>query len=92
MLMLFIEWMGTILAVAGALLVSSNIKASPWGWWLFMMSSLLLTIFSVIAGHYGLSVMNICFFMINLNGIYRWWYPYYRDNIKSRTAMPLTEG
>jgi len=36
-MMLLLEWVGAICGVLGALIIASNTRLSPWGWWLFLL-------------------------------------------------------
>lgn len=74
-----LEWTGTICGIAGAALIASNVKLSPWGWWLFLVSSLSLTIYGFMAGAYGIMSLHVCFVVTNITGIVRIWLPYARQ-------------
>jgi hypothetical protein len=78
MLLFITEWTGTIFGIAGAALLSSNIKHSPWGWWLFLISSLSLCLFAALSNAWGLLLLNAAFVSTNLNGIARVWLPHFR--------------
>ncbi|MFL1449227.1 nicotinamide mononucleotide transporter [Pseudomonas tritici] len=73
-----LEWTGTICGIAGAALIASNVRLSPWGWWLFLISSLALTCYGVLIGAYGIMSLNICFVLTNCLGIARVWVPHMR--------------
>lgn len=68
----FLECAGTVSGIAGAVLLSLNVTYSPFGYVLFLFSSLLL------AGHAGmirarwLLTLQACFLLTNMNGIYHW--------------------
>ena len=70
-----IEWIGTLFGIAGAVLLSCNVRLSPWGWWLFLVSSISLCAFAVMVGAWGLLALNACFVCTNVNGIIRCWMP-----------------
>jgi len=74
-----LEWTGTISGIAGATLIASNVRVSPWGWWLFLASSTLIALYGVIMGAYGIMALNLCFVMTNLLGIARIWVPHMRN-------------
>lgn len=67
-----LEWVGSILAVSAAILLASNISISPWAFVLYLMSSVLLTIWGLSRKAYGIAMQNAVFTVINLVGIYRW--------------------
>lgn len=76
-----LEWTGTICGIAGAALIASNVRLSPWGWWLFLASSVALTAFGFIVGAYGIMSLHLCFVLTNVVGIMRVWVPYMRRRI-----------
>lgn len=84
MMLEVLEWTGTICGIAGAALIASNVRLSPWGWWLFLASSLILSLYGLLIGAYGIMLLNLCFVMTNLLGLARVWVPY----IRSRTIIP----
>lgn len=85
-LLLIAEWMGSIFGVAGAALISSNTKHSPWGWWLFLASSCALCGYAVMQQAWGLLMLHGCFVATNLTGLARVWLPHYRATVASRPA------
>lgn len=72
---LYFEWIGSLYGVLGALMISTNTRVSPWGWWLFLVSSLSLCCYAVLAQAWGLLLLNGCFVATNVTGLIRWWYP-----------------
>lgn len=70
-----LEWVGSLFGVLGALTVASNTRFSPWGWWLFLVSSSALCAYSILAQAWGLLLLNSCFVGTNLLGLLRWWWP-----------------
>ncbi|HGH3423951.1 nicotinamide mononucleotide transporter [Pseudomonas sp. MAFF 301449] len=72
---LYFEWIGSLCGVLGALMISTNTRVSPWGWWLFLVSSLSLCCYAVLAQAWGLLLLNGCFVATNITGLIRWWYP-----------------
>ncbi|WP_338924098.1 nicotinamide mononucleotide transporter (plasmid) [Pseudomonas silesiensis] len=85
MLVLFLEWSGTFTGIAGALLVASNTRYSPWGWLSFLISSTCMAGFAGLTGAYGLLLLECCFFLTNVLGLWRWLLlPY----IEKRTTTP----
>jgi hypothetical protein len=49
-----LEWSGSLLAIAGALLLSANVKASPWAFVIYLVSSVLLVAYAILANAWGL--------------------------------------
>ncbi|HEJ4407792.1 TPA: nicotinamide mononucleotide transporter [Pseudomonas aeruginosa] len=87
-----LEWTGTICGIAGATLIASNVRLSPWGWWLFLASSLILSLYGLLIGAYGIMLLNLCFVMTNLLGLGRVWIPYVRSRtIKSVRSQPSNQ-
>ncbi|ELQ8317916.1 hypothetical protein R2571_006824 [Pseudomonas aeruginosa] len=79
-MMLLLEWVGAICGVLGALIIASNTRLSPWGWWLFLLSSVSLCGYAVLAQAWGLLLLNCCFVFTNLTGLVRWWLPSLRQS------------
>lgn len=74
-----LEWTGTICGITGATLIASNVRLSPWGWWLFLTSSLALCAYGLLIGAYGIMLLNVCFVGTNCLGLARVWLPYMRN-------------
>lgn len=81
-----LEWTGAACGIIGATMIASNTKVSPWGWWLFLVSSLSLTVYGLMAGTYGIMLLNVAFVMTNLLGLYRVWLPYFRSLVSKPPA------
>ena len=79
-MMLILEWLGAISGVLGALIIASNTRLSPWGWWLFLLSSVSLCGYAVLVQAWGLLLLNACFVGTNLMGLVRWWAPSFRQS------------
>ncbi|MCF5371975.1 nicotinamide mononucleotide transporter [Pseudomonas syringae] len=82
------EWVGTICGITGAALIASNVRLSPWGWWLFLVSSLCMCCYGVSVGAYGILMLNLAFVLTNVTGIIRVWLPYMRNRTANRTVSP----
>lgn len=85
-----LEWTGTVCGIAGATLIASNVRLSPWGWWLFLVSSLSMSVYGVLIGAYGLTLLNICFVATNVLGLLRVWLPHMRSR-KAQAPIPHVE-
>lgn len=66
------EYLGSVLGILGAVLVAINIEESKYGFILFLLSSIVLMIFSKMQRLSGLFIMQFVFMGINAIGIYRW--------------------
>ncbi|WP_455233360.1 hypothetical protein [Geopseudomonas aromaticivorans] len=77
-MLLLTEWLGSLCGVIGALLISANVRLSPWGWWLFLVSSVSLCLYAVMQQAWGLLLLNSCFVATNVTGLIRWWWPSFR--------------
>lgn len=78
-MLLILEWIGSIFGVTGALMIASRTTFSPWGWWPFLVSSLALCGYSVLAEAWGLLLLNVCFVCTNCIGVVRWWAPHWQS-------------
>jgi hypothetical protein len=67
-----IEWTGSLIGVSAAILLALNIPISAWAYVFYLLSSILLLIWSVREQAHGLAFQNFVFIAINLLGIYRW--------------------
>jgi hypothetical protein len=67
-----IEWAGSGLGLAGAALLSLNLRASRFGWLLFLLSNSAWIVYGIRVGAHGLVAMQIGFTLTSLVGVYRW--------------------
>lgn len=68
----FIKWLGTGLFLAAAILLSSNIEVSPFGFYLFLIGHIILSMLFWIINDKPMFVQNFFFVFVDLWGIYRW--------------------
>jgi len=68
-----IKWLGTMLFLIAALMLSSNISISKWGFFLFLTGHILLGILFLKQRDKPMYLHNLSFILIDLWGIYRWW-------------------
>ncbi|MFJ3110058.1 hypothetical protein [Pseudomonas putida] len=68
----FFEFAGTIAGIAGAVLMSLNTSYSPFGYVLFLFSSLFLAGHARMIRARWLLMLQACFLITNMNGIYHW--------------------
>ena len=68
----YLGWAGTTFGIAGAALLSLNIAISPIGYLLFLVSSILLSLWAYRDRHTHQLVMQMVFTAINLNGVINW--------------------
>lgn len=66
------EWAGVIFAIAGALIIASNIGLVGLGYFLFFVSSIFFMVFSARINKRPLFLMNLIFAVINIWGMWRW--------------------
>ena len=64
--------LGARLGIAGALLLAANIPASPYGYVLFLASSLCLSHWGHVNGFKHQLEMQLVFTAVNCFGAYRW--------------------
>lgn len=67
-----LEWVGAMIAVVAAIMLALNVSISPWAFVLYLISSVLLTIWGWHREAYGIAMQNMIFIIINSLGIYRW--------------------
>jgi hypothetical protein len=67
-----IKWIGSALAIVGALVIALNLPFSGWGFVAFLISSVIWTIAGIMMKEPSLVVLQGTFVIINLIGIYRW--------------------
>lgn len=66
------EWTGAALGLAGAALLSLNVKASRYGWLMFLLSNFAWIAYGLKSGAWGLVSMQAGFTLTSLVGVYRW--------------------
>ena len=71
-LLTFLKWLGTALAIVGALAIALNIPYSGWGFVACLVSSVRWSIAGLMMKEPSLMVLQGTFVIINLLGIYRW--------------------
>lgn len=81
-------WTGTVSGIAGATLIASNVRLLPWGWWLFLISSLSMDVYAVKISSYGLMLLNICFVATKCLGLWKVWFPHIRNRQQGDPASP----
>ena len=65
------EWVGAVTGIAGAAMVASHSKYSPYGWISFLVSSSCMSVFAVMTQAWGLLLLEGCFILTNLLGLWR---------------------
>ncbi|MGF6281914.1 hypothetical protein ABH908_000053 [Pseudomonas frederiksbergensis] len=66
------EIVGTVAGISGALLLSANLPYSPYGYLLFLLSSLTLVGHARLIRSNWLLALQTVFVLANMNGIYHW--------------------
>lgn len=67
-----VEWVGSILGLAGAFLLAFNNSISGWGFVAFLLSNLCWIVFAVRQRAWGLLTMQAGFTASSVLGIVRW--------------------
>lgn len=67
-----VEWAGSLLAIVGAILIALNMHLEIFAFLVYLVSNTLLIIFAVRKKHHGILIMTLCFVIINIIGIVRW--------------------
>jgi hypothetical protein len=65
------ESAGCLTGLAGAALLAANIRASNFGWWLFLASNAFMIAFSIQGGHHWLLLQQCGFTLTSIIGIAR---------------------
>ena len=68
----YMEWLGTITGLGGAIVVSSNVGYVGIGYIVFLLSSVFILYVALKLSRWGLFTMSIGYILINFWGIWRW--------------------
>ena len=68
----YTEWFSTVTGLAGAIIVSSNIGITGWGYIIFIASAISLAWVSWYLKRWGIFTMSVGYTLINAWGIWRW--------------------
>lgn len=77
--MYLLEWLGAGTAMAGAILMARGVAVPAYALWL--LSSLVLTLYGYMTEQYGLLLMQAFFVGVNVMGLRHWRKPATEDNI-----------
>lgn len=66
-----IEWIGSLLGFAGALLLARRPELGVSAYLTMLAASVLLTLFGLLGARYGIATGNACFILTNLVGLQR---------------------
>ncbi len=66
------KWIGTVAGVSGAILIALNLGMGMYGFWLYLISSILWSIVGWTQRETSLFVLQATFSSINVVGIVRW--------------------
>lgn len=66
-----LEWTGAATGIAGAAMVASHSRYSPYGWICFLVSSLCMSCYGLLTEAWGLLLLEVCFVLTNLLGLWR---------------------
>lgn len=68
----WLKWIGTISFLTAALLLSSNIEISRYGFFIFLLGHIVLSYLFLVNKDKPMFIQNFFFLFIDLWGIYRW--------------------
>ena len=71
-MMSLVEWLGAVLGIAGALMISMNRPWSKHAWFGWTVSNVLLIVVAASIGAWGIFAMQSTFLIINASGIWHW--------------------
>lgn len=71
MMVLFLEWSGSLLGLLGVFLLATNSKVSRYGWVAFFVANLAMVGFAFFIERHGLLVQQLGFTATSLLGLYR---------------------
>lgn len=69
---LALEWTGTVLGIAGAVLLALNGRHAKWGWPIWVVSNFCFVVFGLVTGAYGLATMQSAFMATSTLGCWKW--------------------
>ncbi len=69
-----LEWLGSLSAIVGAVLLARNDQYSAFGYLFFLVSSFFLVVYCVKVKATGLFWMQMVFVAVNAFGVYRWFF------------------
>jgi len=67
------KWISTICFFMAAILLSSNIEISKYGFILFFIGHLVLSVLFFTTKDFPMFIQNFGFLFVDLYGIYNWW-------------------
>lgn len=67
-----LKWIGTISFLTAAMLLSSNIEISRWGFLIFLFGHVILSVLFFKLKDKPMFVQNFFFLFVDIWGIYRW--------------------
>lgn len=68
----FLQWLGSLTGIAGALMMACNSKASPWAYPVWLCASVSMLVFALYDQLSGLALQQAVFTFINTLGLWRW--------------------
>lgn len=66
------RWVGTAAGILGALLIALNLGVVVWGYWFFLVSSVLWLTVAWVDEDYSLALLQGIFVLVNVLGLLRW--------------------
>jgi len=68
----FAKWTATIMFLSAGTILSANIESSRWGFWMFLVGHVLLSLYFAREKDWPMFAQNFFFLWIDIFGIYRW--------------------
>ena len=68
----YVKWFGTVMFISAAILLSSNIEVSRFGFFMFLFGHIALSFLFYRIKDYALFCQNFIFIFVDAFGIYRW--------------------
>ncbi|MBI4082281.1 MAG: hypothetical protein HY423_06675 [Candidatus Lambdaproteobacteria bacterium] len=68
----FLKGFGTVVGLAGAILIALHVPASGWGWPLVLASSSAWALVAYALGERSLLLLQLGFTVVNAIGVWRW--------------------
>ena len=67
-----LEWCGVITAILYSLLIALNINAEFFGFFLLLLSAILISLWSYIGNHKGILILQLFYVLAAIIGMIRW--------------------
>ena len=81
-----VDAVGLVLSLAGAALLACKVRASAWGWVLFLFSNVAWAAYALMHGPLTLAMQHGAFMLTSLVGIWRYRSDLYHSAVGSRST------